>query len=323
MEQNGNTQKSVWDERKKDHLVFFICLILAASFWFLIKLSDVYPVSYSLKVKYTDVPKGRLITGLADSSITIHFKSNGYNLLDLLLHRQLDSLNIDLKQCDMRWVSGDEYSVKTSSLREILAQNLGVNDHDLEFSKPVLFFYMEKLYNVTKKVIPQLDLSFISQYRLYDYKVNPVRVRVYGPKRILDTLKDITTVKIHLEDLDSDKKVTAGIANPYPKMLRFYPKQVEVDLDVEKYTERSLQVPVDVSDIEPPIRTFPMNVTVNFNVFIRDYEKINPKAFRIVPNVKNINLREVKTLRLQVVSAPKNVSNVRLAPPEVEFIIVN
>ncbi len=323
MEQNGNPKKSVWDERKKDHLVFIICLILAASFWFLIKLSDVYPVSYNLKVKYTDVPKGRLITSMADSSITIHFKSDGYNLLDLLLHGQLDSLDIDLKQCDMRWVSGNEYAVKTSSLREIVAQNLGINDHDLEFSKPSLFFHMEKLHQVKKKVVPQLDLSFNSQFRLYAYKVKPVRVRVYGPKNILDTLKDVTTTKIHLEDLDSDRKVTAGIANPYPKMLRFYPKQVEVYLNVEKYTERSLQVPVDVSDIKPPIRTFPMNVTVNFNVFIRDYEKISPTAFRVVPDVKNINLREVKTLRLQVVSAPKNVSNVRLVPPQVEFIIVN
>ena len=317
--QNGNK----FDDRKKDHLVFIICLVLAASFWFLIKLSDVYPVSYNLKIKYTHVPVGKLITKLKDSTVTIHFKSNGYNLLDLMLHGQLDSLNGDLSQCDIRKISGQEYSVLTSSLRETTAQLLGVNDRDLEFSKPRLGFYMEHLHKTKKKVIPRLDLKFKSQFRLYGYRVKPEKVEVYGPKQILDTLKTIHTRTLRLEDLAEDKKVKVAITNPDPKMLRFYPDKVTVTLEVEKYTERSLTVPVDVSEIKPAIRTFPMNITINFNVFVRDYEKIQPAQFRVVPDTKNIDLRTVKKLRLELVSAPKWVSNIRLVPAEVEFIIVN
>ena len=319
----GNQDKSDREGRKRDHLVFLICLILAASFWFLIKLSDVYPVSYSMKVKYTHVPIGHLITSLKDSAVTVHFKSDGYNLLDLMLHRQLDSLTVDLSQSDLRKISGNEYYVTTASLRESTAQELGVNDRDLDFSKPRLGFFMERLHVLKKKVLPRLDLQYKSQYRLYGYKVHPRLVKVYGPKKILDTLKNIQTEPIALENLGGDRKVTAKIHNPLPEMLRFYPSGVTVDLDVEKYTERSMKIPVDVSGIQPVIRTFPLLVTVNFNVFIRDYEKVHPGEFRIVPNIKNINLREVKKLRLEVVSAPKNVSNVRVVPAEVEFIIVN
>jgi hypothetical protein len=318
-EQNGNKH----NDRKRDHLVFIVCLVLAASFWFLIKLSDVYPVSYNLKIKYTHIPVGKLITQLKDSTVTVHFKSNGYNLLDLMLHRQLDSLAVDLSECDTRKTSGREYTVLTASLRETMAQRLGVNDRDLEFSKPMLAFYMEQLHKVKKKVIPLLNLKFKSQFRLYGYEVKPLRVKVYGPKQMLDTLKNIYTRVIRMEDLAEDKKIWVAIANPNPKMLRFYPDKVQVNLDVEKYTERSLTVPVDVSQIEPAIRTFPMNVMVNFNVFVRDYEKIQPGQFRVVPNIKNIDLRTVKKLRLELVSAPKKVSNIRLVPTEVEFIIVN
>ncbi len=318
-DQDANAQ----EDRKRDHLVFLICLILAATFWFLIKLSDVYPVSYSLKIKYTHVPAGRLITSLKDSVLTIHFKSTGYNLLDLMIHRQLDTLNVDLTQCDLRNKNKNLYVVTTASLREITAQKLGVNDRDLEFSKPQLSFYMERLHRIRKKIIPRLDLKFKSQYRLYGYKIVPRTVQAFGPKKVLDTLNTLTTAVIRLENLGDDRKVKVAVFNPLPGTLRLYPPEVTVELDVEKYTERSMRIPVDVSKIKPDIKTFPPQVTVNFNVFIRDYEKVHASQFRIVPNVRNIDLRKVKTLRLEVVSAPKNVSNIRLVPPQVEFIIIN
>jgi hypothetical protein len=311
------------DEKRKDHLVFFICLLLAATFWLLIKLSDIYSVSYTLRVHYTHVPKGKLITSLKDSTLTIHFKSDGYNLIDLLIHRQLSDLTVNLSKCDVRRVSGNEYSVLTASLRENIAQELSINDRDLEFSKARLNFYMEQLKKITLGVIPRMHLKFKSQYELYGYRIIPAKVNVYGPKRILDTLKHLYTQPFSLENLSGRKTVNISVLNPYPKVLKFYPPDVKIQLDVEKYTERTLQIPVDVSGIHPRLRTFPLEVTVYFNVFLRDYEKIHANQFRVIPNLKNIDLRQVKKLRLELVSAPKQVSNVRLNPSEVEFIILN
>jgi hypothetical protein len=309
--------------RKKDHLVFFICILLAASFWFFIKLADIYPVSYTLKVKYHHVPSGRLITSLEDSTVTIHFKSNGYNLLDLMLHHQLDTLHVDLVQCDIRKESNKEFSVTTASLRESTAQLLGVNDRDLEFSKPALKFFMEKLHRKRMALKAQLDLHFKSQYQLYSYKIVPSTVTVYGPRQILDTLKTLFTARVHLEELAGDRKVKALVKNPYPQKLSFHPSSVVVQLEVEKYTEQEVKIPVDVSGIKPPIRTFPNTVTVRFNIFVRDYEKVHPSQFKVVPHIRNINLRKVKTLPLDLVAQPKIIRNPRIVPATVEFIIIN
>ncbi|UBM61301.1 YbbR-like domain-containing protein [Candidatus Sulfidibacterium hydrothermale] len=311
------------DEKRKDHLVFFICLLLAATFWFLIKLSDIYSVSYTLRVHYTHVPKGKLITSLKDSTLTIHFKSDGYNLIDLLIHGQLKELPVDLSKSDVRRVSEHEYTVMTASLRENIAQELGINDRELEFSRTHLDFFMEQLKKIRLKVIPQMQLKFKSQYELYGYRVIPSKVSVYGPKRILDTLKHLYTRPFTLEDLSGQKTVKTAVVNPDIKLLKLYPSTVKVQLDVEKYTERTLQVPVDVSGIQPRLRTFPLNVTVYFNVFLRDYDKIHTNQFRVVPDLKNIDLHQVKKLRLELVKTPKQVSNVRLNPTEVEFIILN
>ncbi len=331
MNKNNTTWASGRDDRnenrkgenKRDHLIFLICILLATGFWFLIKLSDNYSVSYRLKVKYTHVPEGKLITTLDDSSAIIHFQSNGYNLLDLMMHRKLDSLFINLSECDIRRQNKNEYTISTSNLRENLAQLLDIQDRDLEFTKPELRFNMERLHKRRVKISALLDLSFKSQFNLYGYKVIPATITVYGPQQILDTLKTLNTVSVHLEDLDGNKKIPAAIQNPYPKLLKLFPQKVHIELNVERYTEQRIQIPIDVSAIRPQIRTFPATVSVNFNVFLRDYEKIHASQFKLVPNDKNIDLRKVKTLRLELVSFPKEISNVRIVPPEVEFIIVN
>ena len=316
---NGNQKV----EKKRDHLIFLICLLFAASFWLLIKLSDNYSVSYRMKIKYSHQPAGKLITALNDSTATVHFKSNGYNILDLMLHGSLDSLKVDLRQCDIKKDADGQYFINTANLRESTAQQLGVGDRDIEFSKPKLSFSMERLHKRKMKVSALLDLTFKSQFRLYSFKIIPATITVYGPNQIIDTLKGLNTVTIHLENLENSQKVKVNIHNPYPRMLRLLPPQVTVYLDVEKYTERSLQIPVDVSEIHPDIRTFPNTAAVNFNVFIRDYEKIHANQFKLIPNIKNINLRKVKKLRLELISKPKDISNERIVPSEVEFIIVN
>ncbi len=310
-------------EKKRDHLIFLVCLLFASFFWLLIKLSDNYSVSYRMKIKYSHQPAGKLITALNDSMTTIHLKSNGYNLLDLLLHGNLDSLNVDLRQHDIKKDADGRYFINTGSLWESTAQQLGVNDRDIEFSKSKLSFSMERLHKRRIKVSALLDLTFKSQFRLYNFKVIPASIAVYGPNQIMDTLKGLNTAMIHLENLGNGQKVKVNIHNPYPRMLKLLPPQVTVNLDVEKYTEQSVQIPIDVSEIHPEIRTFPNTAAVNFNVFIRDYEKIRANQFKLIPNIKNINLRKVKKLRLELISKPKGISNERVVPSEVEFIIVN
>ncbi len=319
----NHKDESQTGEKKGDHLIFLICILLATIFWFLIKLSDNYSVSYQMKIKYTHVPAGKLITALDDSDAIVRFKSNGYNLVDLLLHGSLDSLSINMSEYDIRKETGNKYAISTSNIREKIAQTLGVNDRDLEFAKPVLRFYMEHLRKKRLKLQTHLDLSFKSQFNLFGYKIVPASIMVYGPKQILDTLKALSTEPVHLENLENNKKVRIDVQNPYPQMLKMRPQKVIINLDVEKYTEQRIIVPIDASGVHPEIRTFPTTATVSFNVFIRDYEKIHANQFKLIPNVKNIDLRKIKTLRLELISSPKDISNIRIIPPEVEFIIVN
>jgi hypothetical protein len=321
--ENGQHTEIEQYRRKKDHFAFLVCVLLAALFWLLIKLSSVYSVNYPLQIRYTNEPKDYLVTQLIDSTVNINVKADGYKVLDLLLSGQLNHLNIDLNHLTPTRLKQDVYGVASKDIQEKIADYWGISESEIHFSKNMLSFKMEPLDKKRLEIVPRLNLDFKSQHGLYAVEVIPKKVLVYGPKALLDSLKNIRTEEIKLEQLSASHLTKVNLENPGAKLLRLSIDRVRVNLDVEKYTESSLVVPIDVADIHPMIRTFPTTTKVYFNIFLRDYNKIHANQFKVIPDIKNIKLKEVKKLGLKIIKQPKNVSNLRIDPNEVEFIIVN
>ncbi len=319
----GETDIRETTKRKSDTPVFLVCLLLATLFWILIKLSADYSVTYPLKVKYEHVPNNKLLASSEDSVVNVSFKSDGYNLLDLLITGKLKYLPVNLSDLKMEKIKPNSYAIFTQGLKEPLATRLNVNESEIIFSTPDLQLNMEDLASKKVSITPVLNLQFKSQYGLYAEKVVPDKVTIWGSQKQIDTISSIQTQSIDLNDLDKDQEVKAGLQNPLPGVLRIEPEQVSVNLNIEKYTEFSLKVPIDVSGINPVIRTFPATTTLYFNMFLKDYKELKTNQFKVVPDVKNVDLRSVKTLNLRILKQPKITRDVRMDPYSVEFIIVN
>jgi len=320
MAQEPDAEKS---KRRKDHVIFLICVLLASLFWILIKLSGEYSVSYALQLHYLNTPKDMMITALKDSSVNINFKSDGYNILDLLLSGKLKTLDANLAHCSIHKLGKQEYSIPSQNLKEKLVRDLGISENELSFSKSELEFRMETLGEKIVKVSPQLALTFKSQHGLYSTKTIPETIHIYGPEQLIDSIKEIQTVTVRLNNLVSNQEVRALLQNPFPNQIKIIPSTVRLKLEIEKFTESSLKIPIDVSGVNLPIRTFPNTTTLYFNVFLKDYNKIHVNQFKVIPDIKNINLREVKKLGLKVIEKPNDISNERMTPTSVEFIIIN
>ncbi len=310
-------------KRKKDHIIFFICILLAALFWVLIKLSGDYAVNYTLRLRYNNAPKDKTVTTLQDSSLNIGFKANGYNILNLLLTGKLKILDINLSQCQVHHLRDDIYRISSNNIKENVATELGISENSITFSKSDLIFRMETVEKKSITILPKLDLTFKSQHALYAVTTIPKKVYIYGPRNLIDSILKINTTTISLKDLSSNLDVKARLVNPFPHQIRISPKTVVIKLEVEKFTESSLKVPIDVTNTRKPIRTFPSYTTLYFNVFLKDYNKVHVNQFKVVPDTKNINLRKVKKLNLKLIAKPHEISNVRIDPVEVEFLILN
>ena len=310
-------------ERKNDNLVFVICLIIASIFWLLIKLSAVYNESYSFRVSYYNVPEGKNLSKIIDSTLNVKIRAKGFTILRLNLFEDMNNLTINLKNAGLIANEGNYYQISTEGLREKIGEAIGISPGDVVISRPVLRFVMEDLAEKTVPVTPELSLEFRKTYDLYEPPVvSPGKIKVYGPPSILDTLKGLRTQRVVLKDVYADRKIDVGLQNPAPGQLQFDPEIVTVSFRVEKFTESSVEIPIDLSKVRLKIKTFPAIVKVNFKVAQKDYNNVQPNHFNVVPETAGIDLHKVQELHLFLEKKPDFIRNVWLNPTDVEFLII-
>ncbi len=308
---------------KSDRLIFFICILIAIVFWLLIKLSDVYTVENSFKLTYSNDPAGFRVTELVDSTLDLNLTARGFAILKMNLFNDMENLDINLDNYTLEPRGDEVYAIYTQELTNKLAEVVGVAENNIQFSKTMLIFEMERTSEKRIQVIPEYSLSFVSQYDLYNTVISdPAFIMVYGPLSILDTLESISTIKLLQENIMSDQTVKIDLENPNVDLLRLEVKEVMLSFEVEKFTESEILVPVNLSNLEYKIKTFPSQVKVFYRVAQIDFNEVRSNQFNVFPVINNKNLNQVNKLSLKLLKQPDFVRNVRVVPSEVEFLII-
>ena len=310
------------EKHRSDYIVFFTFLIISASLWLLINLSKEYSLSYNMHVYLNSPPVDRIITKQVDSTITFHVNAQGFFLVKLEFMKP-EELVVNVNNYTIQKAEDSIYYISTQPLKENIAELLNISPSKIGFSKNTLSFYMEKLYKKKLKVVPRLTLNFAEFYNLYKpLIIKPESVMAYGPKQVLDTLKEVYTVPVVLDKIKESLEVSLEIDNSEKSFLKIRPEKVQVILDVTKFTQSGVEVPVTNPEKQLNLQTFPSKVKVYYDVALKDYDKVNSSNFTIVPELNNVDLQKVKKLYLKVIRKPDFVRNVRIDPPQVEFIIM-
>ncbi len=305
-----------------DRYVFLLSIAISLVFWFFIKLSDTYTESYTLKVNYKNIPVEMKLTSKVDTLLQISISSDGYKILGNLINGRLSEITVDLKKCGYYKSDGNVYAVNIDDLKSCLSSYLDVSENNISVTQPYLRFVLEKNGNKNVTVKVKTNFDFESQYGPYNIDVKPSEVEVFGPASILDTLSAVYTQAIEKRKLSSDFKQQVKIENPDANLLNIVPDKVDVFVDVEKYTEAVMDIPIDLSKLKVNIRTFPSKVKIYYHVAIKDYNTIHANMFEVVPDVEGIDLSRIEKMPLKIVRKPKLVSQVRMVPQEVEFLLV-
>ena len=127
-----------------------------------------------------------------------------------------------------------------------------------------------------------------------------------------------TSKEINLVQLDQElggQGLVADLNDPKKKLIK--------PADNSTVTEAELEVPISIENltIGDSLEIFPKQAKITYLVSLSNYNKVNPKLFRIsadafdIRNAKNVNLR------LNVKQFPPYVQSIRLEPETVEFII--
>lgn len=309
--------------KRSDNFIFLLCIIIAALFWLLIKLSDTYEVTYNVKVAYENVPLEKKLTEVIDSTFVMSFMARGYDILKLNITEDVEYQTLDLDEFQIKNLKDETYYISTGLIIQQLADYINIDESDIFLSKSELEFVLSELYMKEVAVKSRLEIEFKDQFDLYEQAtLTPSTVSVFGPLSVLDTLTVVYTEKLKMSMVSVDKSMEVTVANPLPDLLNIEPKKVNVQLRVERFTESSVETEIDLSGFQQNIRTFPSSISVYFKVAQKDFSNIQVNQFNVTPDTALVDLNTAKRLHLRLAQKPDFIRDEWISPADVEFLII-
>jgi len=304
----------------KDILSFLLFLVLSAAFWFINALGKERETIITIPVRYTGVPLNVAITNSPPEEIQLSIKDQGLKLFDYS-RTHLSPLTIDLTRTYFQkgdiLITSDQLSGKISRYLHLMPSTTVMEVHP----DSILIQYQK----LSKKSLPielVSNIELANQYILSDkIKVEPARVTVFGPQEMLDTLKSVRTELVKLADL-SDTVYLRCKLKP-AKLLRYSFPECKVSVFVEPFTERKVQMPIIAIGCPPnlSIRTFPAFVSVVYTVGLSHFNTLNPNDIQVYLDYNDLKSNKLSKQRLIINNNSSHISNIRISPEEVEFIL--
>lgn len=297
---------------------FLFFLVLSAGFWLFLTLEDIYEVDIAVPVKLKNVPENVVITTPPPQEINIRVKDRGGQLLRYRYTHSLGSITIDFKDFDTR--SG-HVALLTSELTRNIIKRLQSSTSVVSFSPDTLEYFYNFGLNKSVPVKVCGNITADSLYCITGCTASPAIVKVYAAKGILDTLTAVYTEPLEQEGLSERKTINVSLAKI--RGAKTVPDKVKATINVDQMTEKTLTVRIDHTNFPAgkTLKTFPGIVSVVCQVGLKQYRDITADKFAIVISYDEVSENNTNRLRLSLKKKPEGISNVRIVPEEVEFII--
>lgn len=317
--------KEIKDElAKKDKssfLTFLVFVAISAVLWFLIKLTKDYSTQTVFQVCYTEIPANKWVS-TPEQNVKLTFVADGFVTLGHNLVRETRRVvDIPLSEVPYRLEGGYTYSYSSQYVVERVADWLGIPASNVSINDDKQFFNMEDLQAKELPVEVPMNIHAQRQFKVYGKpRVEPSKITVFGPKNILDTLTVVHTRPLRAENANEDFQRVLNL-DLYDGSIRSEIETVEVFVDLERYTEMDVEVPVTLPDTLA-VRFFPETMTVKCLVAIKDYGSITPSSFVVEADTSQLHQLN-PLLDIRLVTVPNHVQVLKTEPNKVEYLIIN
>ncbi len=302
----------------KDVLSFLLFLILSASFWFVNVLDKVRETTIDIPIRYVSVPQNIEFTNNVPISIKVSVRDNGKELLNYS-RRNNKPIAIDFNR---QFYQNGTIVVSADEIRQVLIRYLSPTTAITQIQPDSLVVAYRKLETRNVRVQLEKHISLAHQYVLDEnIVIEPSQVAVVGAGMLFDTLSFVKTNVLELHNLKDT--VTRVVKIKPIAGLRFVPDEVKVKLNVERFTEKRIVVPVTVINCPDDIvlRIFPSQVELSFNVPMSRFSTINVNAVRVLFDYGQLNGDNKLKHTLKIENNEPLIRNLRLRPSDVEYLI--
>lgn len=306
--------------KNKEFLIFLIFFSVSAVFWLLRYLNETFDVELKVPLKLDNVPPDVVITSDLPSELNVVVRDKGTILARYIYGKKQPPVRVNYEDYDEENSSGHVFVTLLDIQKEVQSHLLS-STHVVSLKPDTLEYFFNK--GTSKKVpVKKAGVWEPSQgYYLQKVELKPDSVDVLAPYSILDTLTEACIAPVYLPDLTDNVKTKIKL-HPV-KGAKFIPDQVEMNISIDRYTEKTVDVPV--SGINFPankdLRTFPSKVKVTFRVGMSQYKDITEDDFVLAISYEELIKNQYPKIRPYPKSIPSGVSNVRINPSEVDYLI--
>lgn len=305
---------------KRNVITYGVCLVIATILWFLNTLNKEYITELTYPIRYSDLPKGKLLVSEPPKNMTLEIKAHGFALLRYSIGTSflpiVVNVNSLLDRKDLL-----EYTINTADIKERISTQLNSDIKLLSIKPETITFKFSKFESKKVPVIPQVNYSLKRQYMLKnDISVTPDYVEISGPASILDTLKGVYTSPIKLKDLSKD--VTKNVSFAEIPGTQISESDAKVKVEVERFTESKKKATIKVNNLPDSllIRLFPQNIDFTFDIGLSRYESVSDTSFSFSVDYEQIATNPA-ALRINVDKQPPHIKSLVLMPESVEYLI--
>lgn len=307
-------------------LVYFIFVAIASIFWLLSALSKNYQTQIMYPVRFVNLPNDKVLINELPDFLSLSVDGYGFTLLRYKVKRSIVPVSIDISKNELFQVPGksNKYFIPSRYLIKQVSSRISDDVKVLEIQPDSIVFDFTKM--ISKKVALKPDISYTTDRQFLVKRkpwCEPDSLLLSGPKSILDEVDYCLTKHLDVEDLNSSIQRSVGVKAI--EGIKLSTKRVNVFIEVEKFTEATLRVPIEIINMPDSLqlKTFPDEISVSYKVALSDFDKVKPYQFRAVVNYKGVpsgSNSDFHKMRVELKKFPSFVRSISYNPKQVDYL---
>ncbi|MBQ7495289.1 MAG: YbbR-like domain-containing protein [Bacteroidaceae bacterium] len=311
---------SLTSHRSRETMVFLFFLLVSTGFWLLQTLNDSYETVIRLPLRLNNVPQGTVITTDLPSAVAINIHDKGTTLLGYYFRLRKDSVVVDFSLYDNGETNGHVVLSHSDVLKQLSST--------FETSSRIVSVRPDTLeYYYTRGVRKRIPVEFHGRievspfYFLSEVRCEPDSIDVWAEQSLLDTITVMPTVNTVWTELT--ETTVQNVPLLARRGMKLEPAAVRLSAIVDVYVEKQVQVPIIGTNFPAGyvLRTFPPTATLSFRVGSMRFKEVTADNFVLTATYEELLHLPDSILHLQLRSVPEGVSQVRISPPDVQFMI--
>lgn len=297
-------------------LTFLFFFILAVIFWFMLIYRQVFEVRVAIPLKYTEIPPNVVLTKELPSQVNLRLRDDGAALFRYYLTREIDTIEVNFKKNLNKRILDD------AQLNELIRSNLFRSTTLLDFYPSQISLEYDTLKHKKIPVVFDGQVYLAPGFMLCNnIRVVPDSIEVFASGEVLKKLSYAYTLPDTIENFNSTLPINFDLVRV--KGARFEPTQVLVEIPIEEFTQKELQIPITCLNVDKDfdLKIFPSSVNVSFFVSLSKYKSITEKDFEVQLDFKMLKDLNGSLAPIRMTASPDHIRNIKMEPSSVEFII--